>query len=197
MQCRKFDKIKKINYCLGFIQKRSYFGLCETIMGFLKKIIKLSFITIIAIIIISIVGEIVIVGKKAFEHSILGTELENDKFIQNTKQKDIEKLVLSNNLKISNRIVNAILLASERYQIDALDLTVIGIIETRLGKYTKTMINSNGTKDRGLWMLSDYFYANISDGCAYDGICATIQAIRIMKTRGFNEWTCYRKNLCR
>lgn len=123
-------------------------------MGFLKKIIKLSFITIIAIIIISIVGEIVIVGKKAFEHSILGTELENDNFIQNTKQKDIEKLVLSNNLKISNRIVNAILLASERYQIDALDLTVIGIIETGLGKYTKTMINSNGTKDRGLFQIN-------------------------------------------
>ncbi len=54
-----------------------------------------------------------------------------------------------------------------------------------------------GTIDRGLWMLSDYFYKNISDECAYDGICATIQAIRIMKTRGFNEWTCYKKHLCR
>ena len=54
-----------------------------------------------------------------------------------------------------------------------------------------------GTIDRGLWMLSDYFYASISDDCAYDGICATIQAIRIMKTRGFNEWTCYKKHLCR
>jgi len=54
-----------------------------------------------------------------------------------------------------------------------------------------------GTIDRGLWMLSDYFYANVSDECAYDGICATIQAIRIMKTRDFNEWTCYKKHLCR
>ena len=54
-----------------------------------------------------------------------------------------------------------------------------------------------GTIDRGLWMLSDYFYADISDDCAYDGICSTIHAIRIMKTRGFNEWTCYKKNLCR
>ena len=54
-----------------------------------------------------------------------------------------------------------------------------------------------GTIDRGLWMLSDYFYSDISDDCAYDGICATTQAIRIMKTRGFNEWTCYNKHLCR
>ena len=54
-----------------------------------------------------------------------------------------------------------------------------------------------GTIDRGLWMLSDYFYSDIPDDCAYDGICSTIHAIRIMKTRGFNEWTCYKKNLCR
>ena len=54
-----------------------------------------------------------------------------------------------------------------------------------------------GTIDRGLWMLSDYFYADVSDECAYDGICSTIHAIRIMKTRGFNEWTCYKQHLCR
>ena len=54
-----------------------------------------------------------------------------------------------------------------------------------------------GTTDRGLWMLSDYFYKDVSDDCAYEGICSTIHAIRIMKTRGFNEWTCYKKKLCR
>ena len=54
-----------------------------------------------------------------------------------------------------------------------------------------------GTIDRGLWMLSDHFYADVSDDCAYDGICSTIHAIRIMKTRGFGEWTCYAKKLCR
>lgn len=63
--------------------------------------------------------------------------------------------------------------------------------------YVNTKGEYAGTVDRGLWMLNDHFHAEISDDCAYDGICSTIQAIRIMKTRGFNEWTCYKKNLCR
>lgn len=57
--------------------------------------------------------------------------------------------------------------------------------------------NSNGILDRGLWMINNKYHAEVSDECAYDGICSTKQAIRIMKSRGFNEWTCYKKNLCK
>lgn len=67
---------------------------------------------------------------------------------------DVQALAVSNGFKPSERVVNAILQASETYQIDALELTAIAIVETGLGKYTKTRLNQNGTHDRGLFQIN-------------------------------------------
>ena len=52
--------------------------------------------------------------------------------------------------------------------------------------------NKDGTLDRGLWMISDYWHPEVSDDCAYDYYCSTTQAIRIIKQRGWNEWIAYK-----
>lgn len=67
---------------------------------------------------------------------------------------DIKDLANANDFKPSERIVKAILVASDTYKIDALELTAIGIVETGLGKYAKTRKNTNGTKDRGLFQIN-------------------------------------------
>lgn len=71
-----------------------------------------------------------------------------------TKFQDVQDLAESNGFEPSKRIVKAILTASETYQIDALELTAIGIIETGLGKYARTRKNSNGTTDKGLFQIN-------------------------------------------
>lgn len=68
--------------------------------------------------------------------------------------KEVETLAKSNGFKVSKRVVNAIVFASNKYGIDALELTAIGIVETGLGKYTKTRKNSNGTHDKGLFQIN-------------------------------------------
>lgn len=52
--------------------------------------------------------------------------------------------------------------------------------------------NKDGTLDRGLWMISDYWHPEVSDDCAYDYYCSTIQAIRIWQKRGPQEWIAYK-----
>jgi hypothetical protein len=47
--------------------------------------------------------------------------------------------------------------------------------------------------DRGLWMINSKWHSEVSDECAFDLECSTKEAIRIIKQRGFKEWTCGRK----
>lgn len=63
-------------------------------------------------------------------------------------------LAKSNGFTPSKRIVNAIVNASDEYDVDALELTAIGIVETGLGKYAKTRKNRNGTFDKGLFQIN-------------------------------------------
>ena len=44
--------------------------------------------------------------------------------------------------------------------------------------------------DRGLWQINSRWHPEVSNHCAYDYKCATIEAIRIINERGFEEWTC-------
>ena len=44
--------------------------------------------------------------------------------------------------------------------------------------------------DRGLWQINSYWHSEVSPSCAYDYKCATKESIRILKERGFSEWTC-------
>lgn len=71
---------------------------------------------------------------------------------------EVEGLAIANGFKPSKRIIDAIVRASETYQIDALELTAIGIIETGLGKNAKTRVNTNGTHDRGVFQINTVNY---------------------------------------
>lgn len=67
---------------------------------------------------------------------------------------DVQDLANANGFEPSRRIVKAILKASDMYQIDAMELTAIGIIETGLGKYARTRKNTNGTHDKGIFQIN-------------------------------------------
>jgi hypothetical protein len=73
-------------------------------------------------------------------------------------QDQVVELANKNGLKPSNRIVNAILQASERYDINALELTAIGILESGLGKYARNRVNKNGTVDKGVFQINTVNY---------------------------------------
>jgi hypothetical protein len=61
---------------------------------------------------------------------------------------------------------------------------------------SESYVNDNGTTDRGLWMLNNYWHKEVSDECAYDYKCSTAVAIEIVKKWGnFNAWYCYRNKL--
>lgn len=57
---------------------------------------------------------------------------------------------------------------------------------------SNTHINKDGSRDRGLWMISEVWHPEVTDSCAYDYYCSTLQAIRIAKERGWDEWIAYK-----
>ena len=55
-------------------------------------------------------------------------------------------------------------------------------------------VNINGTKDIGLWQISNKWHNEVSDKCAYDFKCSTKEAIRIYKERGnWSAWYASKK----
>ena len=49
--------------------------------------------------------------------------------------------------------------------------------------------------DRGLWQINSAFHPEVSKECSLDSTCSTIEAVRIIKSKGFKEWTCISKEL--
>ena len=38
--------------------------------------------------------------------------------------------------------------------------------------------------------INNYYHSEVSKDCSLDPICSTIQAIRIIKSKGWSEWSC-------
>lgn len=66
----------------------------------------------------------------------------------------IARLAHENGFRPTERVIKAIAYASKHYGINPLELTAIGIIETGLGKYNKTRLNTNGTLDKGIFQIN-------------------------------------------
>lgn len=73
-----------------------------------------------------------------------------------TVQDQVKALALANGFEATDQVADAIAKASKAYEIDALQLTAIGIIESGLGKNPKAKMrkNSNGTHDRGVFQIN-------------------------------------------
>lgn len=71
-----------------------------------------------------------------------------------TVQDKIKELAESNGFEASDEVADAIANASKAFDVDALQLTAIGIIESGLGKYAKTRLNRNGTHDHGVFQIN-------------------------------------------
>lgn len=78
--------------------------------------------------------------------------------IIDSRSSEVEELAKANGFKASKRIIDAILIASETYSLDHLEMTAIAIVETGLGSNTKTRKNSNGTYDKGLFQINTVNY---------------------------------------
>lgn len=87
-----------------------------------------------------------------------GPAIESEIIEVDTRGQDVEALAKANGFKPTQRMIDAIVRASDTYGIDALELTAIGIIETGLGSNSKDRLNTNGTKDRGAFQINTVNY---------------------------------------
>lgn len=67
----------------------------------------------------------------------------------------VTRLAQVNGYKPSKRVVKAIANAAREYGVRPRDLTAIAIVETGLGRYERTVVNKNGTKDVGLFQINE------------------------------------------
>jgi len=67
---------------------------------------------------------------------------------------NVLRLADANGFQPDARIARAIVKASRRYHIDARELAAIAIVETGLGKYTRSTPNDNGTIDEGIFQIN-------------------------------------------
>lgn len=56
-----------------------------------------------------------------------------------------------------------------------------------------TGVNKDGTRDRGVFQINEYWHKNISDECAYDAECNIRYAISLLNQGKAHLWSCYRK----
>lgn len=54
---------------------------------------------------------------------------------------------------------------------------------------------NKGSVDRGLWQINSFFHPEVSKECAFDPACSTVESIKIIKSRGWSEWSCVSKGL--
>lgn len=71
-----------------------------------------------------------------------------------TTQDKIKALALQNGFEATDAVADAIDKASKAFDVDALQLTAIGIIESGLGKNAVTHKNKNGTHDKGVFQIN-------------------------------------------
>jgi hypothetical protein len=55
-------------------------------------------------------------------------------------------------------------------------------------QYTR---NSPPSVDRGMWQFNSYWQKRVSDECAFDPVCSTREAIKMLKAGQANLWSCY------
>ena len=51
--------------------------------------------------------------------------------------------------------------------------------------------NSPPSVDRGLWQMNSHWQARVSDGCSFDPVCSTKEAITMLKAGKAHLWSCY------
>ena len=71
-----------------------------------------------------------------------------------TVQDQVKALALANGFEATDQVADAIAKASKAFDVDALQLTAIGILESGLGKNAKTRLNKNGTHDKGVFQIN-------------------------------------------
>ncbi len=67
---------------------------------------------------------------------------------------------------------------------------LLSLCENRDWNTEAAYVNKDLSIDRGLFQINSKYHSEVSNSCAYDYRCATREAIRILKDRGFEEWTC-------
>lgn len=66
------------------------------------------------------------------------------------------------------------------------------IIQCESGWNTHATHQNKGSVDRGLWQINSVAHPEVSNTCAFNSDCSTIEAIRIIKTAGWDAWVCNR-----
>lgn len=74
----------------------------------------------------------------------------------------------------------------------ALDTAVAIAMAESGGNAQAVNVNTNGSRDRGLWQINNQAWPNVSDACAFDPLCAAKAAYRISQDgTDFSPWVTY------
>ena len=109
--------------------------------------------------------------------------------------KSLERAFMVENVKAEEVVTNLTWQEEVRnllkdYGIDLVKAEKIIYCESR---WNPQAINYNkGSVDYGLWQINNFYHPEVSKDCALDAGCSTMEAIRIIKTKGFGEWSCNR-----
>ena len=105
----------------------------------------------------------------------------------------IEELAQSKKLtKDQKRMAYKIHTASLNTNVDQKALVMTAFLESSFNPKA-TNKNTNGTLDRGLYMLNDKWYNNITDKCAFNEDCAIKVAINRFAKGHATDWYGYRR----
>lgn len=98
----------------------------------------------------------------------------------------VKQLAFKNGFKPSDRIVNAIVMASQTFHINPLELTAICLIETGCGKYNQINHNRNKSIDVGIFQINsinhDYCIEYNLQSPEGSALCAAKLLSRIQKS---------------
>ena len=70
-------------------------------------------------------------------------------------------------------------------------LLKLAYCESRYDPYAVGINWKHKSYDRGIFQLNSHFYKNISNDCSFNIACATKASIKIIRDRGFQEWSCW------
>lgn len=71
-------------------------------------------------------------------------------------------------------------------------MTAIALIESALNTQGPDNINTDGSRDRGLFQINNKWHPEVSDTCAYDPVCSSAAAFRISQQgQNFAPWATY------
>jgi hypothetical protein len=133
-------------------------------------------VLVVGIIGLSLIGvNTVVSGLRSLERALLVENVRAEEVVRNLTWQE-EVMVMIRNAGLDTDKANKLIFCESSWNPDNVHYNVHSV-------------------DRGLWQINSYYHSEVSQECAYDALCSTKEAIRIIKEKGWSEWSCVEKDL--